>query len=86
MNLQNLSLIHISKASEIVSDGETIMVESGSSCALLVKQLSETKKKYKIERERKDSVMGWNKITIDTLTSAEAVSYTHLCQWGEKDL
>ena len=32
------------KASEIVSDGETIMVESGSSCALLVKQLSETKK------------------------------------------
>ena len=22
--------------------------------------------------------MGWNKITIDTLTSAEAVSYTHL--------
>ncbi len=32
------------KASEIVSDGETIMVESGSSCALLVKYLSETKK------------------------------------------
>ena len=29
---------------QIVSDGETIMVESGSSCALLVKQLSETKK------------------------------------------
>ena len=32
------------KASEIISDGETIMVESGSSCALLVKYLSETKK------------------------------------------
>ncbi len=27
------------KASEIISDGETIMVESGSSCALLVKYL-----------------------------------------------
>ena len=32
------------KASEIISDGETIMVESGSSCALLVKYLSENKK------------------------------------------
>ena len=32
------------KASEIISDGETIMVESGSSCALFVKYLSETKK------------------------------------------
>ena len=31
------------KASEIISDGETIMVETGSSCALLVKYLSETK-------------------------------------------
>ena len=35
------------KASEIISDGETIMVESGSSCALLVKYLSETKKGYR---------------------------------------
>ena len=32
------------KASEIISDGETIMVESGSNCTLLVKYLSETKK------------------------------------------
>lgn len=31
-------------AAQIVEDGETIMVESGSSCALLVKYLSETKK------------------------------------------
>lgn len=32
------------KAAEIVEDGETIMVESGSSCALLVQYLAETKK------------------------------------------
>lgn len=31
-------------ASELVSDGETIMVESGSSCALMVAKLAETKK------------------------------------------
>ncbi len=31
-------------ASELVSDGETIMVESGSSCALMVARLAETKK------------------------------------------
>lgn len=31
-------------AARIVQDGETIMVESGSSCALLVKYLAETKK------------------------------------------
>ena len=36
------------KASEIISDGETIMVESGSSCALLVKYLSETKKEIRV--------------------------------------
>ena len=38
------------KASEIISDGETIMVESGSSCALLVKYLSETKKDITVSR------------------------------------
>ena len=38
------------KASEIISDGETIMVESGSSCALLVKYLSETKKILQLSR------------------------------------
>ena len=31
-------------ASELVSEGETIMVESGSSCALMVEKLAETKK------------------------------------------
>ena len=38
--------------------------------------------KYKIERERKYSVMGWNKITIDTLTSAEDMISYELTELG----
>lgn len=34
-------------AAELVSDGETVMIESGSSCALLASCLSETKKKLR---------------------------------------
>ncbi|WP_196593338.1 DeoR/GlpR family DNA-binding transcription regulator [Pectinatus sottacetonis] len=32
------------KAAELVADGETIMIESGSSCTLLAEQIAETKK------------------------------------------
>ena len=35
-------------AADLVSDGETIMIESGSSCALLAACLSETKKEVTI--------------------------------------